>query len=133
MSIFAISDLHLSFTKKVVLADEQAMTAAIAKPMDIFGWGKHYLKLKENWLRVVTEKDTVLMPGDTSWALRLEQAMCDFDWIAQLPGKKVISPGNHCYFARSKKKIRDALPKSIEWLDAEATLVEEKVVVATRG
>ena len=67
MSIFAISDLHLSFGKN--------------KPMDIFGenWINHEKKIKENWLKVVRQDDLVLLPGDFSWAMYLENSILDFE------------------------------------------------------
>lgn len=132
MSIYGLSDLHLSFNKSVDLyrihPDED-----INKPMDIFGWNQHYIRIRDNWLKTIQAEDTVLIPGDISWALRIEQAKHDFNWIAQLPGKKVLSPGNHCYYAQSKKKVREALPEGLAWIDADYILVEEYVVVGTRG
>ena len=85
MKIFAIADLHLSF-------DEN-----IDKPMDKFGpgWENHAERLRENWERLVSGEDIVLIPGDISWALRIEEAMADFEWIHGLPGTKIISKGNH--------------------------------------
>lgn len=132
MAIFAISDLHLSFNKPTELFgvnhDED-----VYKPMDVFGWDRHYEKIRDAWLERVGEQDTVLIPGDISWGMNLEEARHDFDWIAQLPGRKVMSPGNHCYYAQSKKKVRQALPEGMEWIDADYTLVEGMVVAGTRG
>lgn len=132
MSIFGLSDLHLSFNKPVDLFQIDP-DQDINKPMDKFGWDQHYLRIRDCWLQTVTAQDTVLMPGDISWAMKLEEAKYDFHWLAQLPGKKVLSPGNHCYFAQSKKKVREALPNGMAWIDADYTLVEDYVVVGTRG
>ncbi|PTX53898.1 hypothetical protein C8P63_12516 [Melghirimyces profundicolus] len=132
MSIYAIGDLHLSFNKPVGLYDVDFETD-VDKPMDIFGWERHYEKIRDRWVETVGPEDTVLIPGDISWALRLEQARYDLEWIHALPGKKVLSPGNHCYYAQSKKKVREALPEGMEWVDADYTLVEGKVVAGTRG
>lgn len=86
MAIYAISDLHLSF--------------GTDKPMDIFGvnWKNHTLRLRENWLKVVGEDDYVLIPGDISWGISLEEADPDFAFIEDLPGKKILSKGNHDYW-----------------------------------
>ena len=75
MSIFAIGDLHLSLTQD--------------KPMDIFGekWVNHVEKLRVNWLDQVSENDVVLLAGDHSWALKLEEAIQDLEFIGSLPGK----------------------------------------------
>ncbi|GGE10088.1 ser/threonine protein phosphatase [Marinithermofilum abyssi] len=132
MSIYALADLHLSFNKPVDLFQVNP-EEDIVKPMDIFGWDRHYERVRDAWLETVTEDDTVLIPGDISWALRLDQAKNDFGWIHQLPGRKVLSPGNHEYYAQSKKKVREALPEGMEWIDADYTLVEDKVVAGTRG
>ena len=85
MRLYGIADLHLPFG-----AD---------KPMDIFrGWENHARRLQDNWNSVVTDEDTVVIPGDISWALSLEQAKADFAFIHALPGKKIISRGNHDYW-----------------------------------
>lgn len=101
--------------------------------MDIFGWHKHYNDVRDHWLSLIGEDDTVLIPGDISWALKLEDALNDFHWLHQLPGNKVLSPGNHEYYVHSKKKVRDALPPKMTWLDADITVVENYVIAATRG
>lgn len=95
--------------------------------------GTHFDRIRDNWLNTVTEEDTVLIPGDISWALKLEQAKYDFGWIDQLPGRKVMSPGNHCYYAASKSKVRQSLPAGMEWIDGDYTVVGDYAVVATRG
>lgn len=132
MTIYGISDLHLSFNKPVDLYQIDP-TKDIDKPMDRFGWGEHYAHIRDHWLEMVNEQDTVLIPGDISWAMKIEQAKNDFNWIAQLPGKKILSPGNHCYYAQSKKKVREALPEGLHWIDADYMKVEDAVVVGTRG
>ena len=85
MNIYAIGDLHLSFDPR------------IEKPMDIFGanWERHDEKVKESWCRQVSSDDIVVLPGDISWGLRQDEAMADLEWIHNLPGKKVITKGNH--------------------------------------
>ncbi|MDR6224680.1 metallophosphoesterase [Desmospora profundinema] len=132
MTIYAISDLHLSFNKPVDLYGIR-LEQDVDKPMDIFGWKRHFDRVRDHWLETVKQEDTVLIPGDISWALRLDQATYDFNWIGQLPGKKVLSPGNHCYYAQSKKKVRQHLPEGMTWIDADYTLVEGFAVAATRG
>ena len=76
MSIYAISDLHLSFNTN--------------KPMDIFGWKNYEERIKKNWLEKVNEKDLVLLPGDFSWEMKLENTYKDFEFINNLPGKKLL-------------------------------------------
>ena len=85
MSVFAIADLHLSLAPDV------------DKPMDIYGyrWHDHVRRLEENWKRMVTDDDTVIIAGDISWALKLEDAKYDLDWVDSLPGHKAMYKGNH--------------------------------------
>lgn len=94
MSLFAIGDTHLSFG-----AD---------KPMDIFkGWHGYVDRLKENWENTVSEDDTVVIAGDVSWGMTLQQALADFKFIDALPGKKIIMKGNHDYWWSTRKKTED--------------------------
>ena len=85
MGIFAIGDLHLSFSEKV------------EKPMDLFGpdWYNHPQRTKEIWEQNISTEDTVILVGDLSWAMKLEEAKVDLDWISSLPGYKVLVKGNH--------------------------------------
>ena len=77
MKIFAIGDLHLSFGP------------GVEKPMDRFGeeWVNHAERLRANWMKEISPVDTVIICGDISWGLRLEEAAADFEWIRGLPGK----------------------------------------------
>lgn len=94
MSIFAISDLHLSF--------------GTDKPMSIFkGWENHTDRLVANWKRLVKEDDTVILAGDFSWALKIEEALLDFEFLEKLPGKKIFLKGNHDLWWSTVKKIRE--------------------------
>ena len=81
MRIFAIGDLHLSGNPPT-------------KPMDIFdGWQNHAERIENNWRRVVKNEDTVVIPGDISWAMKLENCTNDFAFINALPGNKIILKG----------------------------------------
>lgn len=92
MSIFAIGDLHLSL--------------GCNKPMDIFaGWKGYVEKLAQNWRQQVTQEDTVVLAGDTSWGMRLEECYADFAFIHNLPGKKLLLKGNHDYWWTTMAKM----------------------------
>jgi len=123
MAIYAISDLHLS------LASE--------KPMDIFGpaWADHVERLRKNWAQVVSDDDTVLIPGDISWALRLNEAMPDLDLIAELPGHKILIRGNHDYWwqRRSTSRIQRIVDRNMTFLQGTSTMVGDIAVTGTRG
>ena len=94
MAIYAISDLHLSF--------------GVNKPMYIFGkvWDNYEETIKQNWINTVKEDDTVIIPGDISWAMTLNECIKDFEYINSLPGKKIILRGNHDYYFSTKTKMQ---------------------------
>ena len=125
MSIYVIGDLHLSFSTD--------------KPMDIFGnnWENHAEKIKENWIKQVNEDDTVILPGDFSWATYLEETYKDFEFLSSLPGKKILSKGNHDYWwttvTSMKRFLKDNNFNNIDFLYNNAFLVEDKIIVGTRG
>ena len=123
MSIYAISDLHLSFNTN--------------KPMDIFGWENYEERIKKNWLEKVNEKDLVLLPGDFSWEMKLENTYKDFEFINNLPGKKLLLKGNHDLWWTTLKKMRTFLEeenlKNIDFIYNNSYLWENKIIVGTRG
>jgi uncharacterized protein len=109
MRIWAIGDLHLSF-------------GVPNKNMDVFGpgWESHAEKIASNWKALVNPQDLVLIPGDISWAMRLEEAAADLAWIHSLPGTKVMIKGNHDYWWGSLNKISAILPPSIHLIQNNA-------------
>ncbi|MBQ2718041.1 MAG: metallophosphoesterase [Clostridia bacterium] len=121
MKIFAISDLHLSTTGE--------------KPMDVFGgvWTNYVEKIKQDWSDKVSDDDIVLISGDISWAMKLEDAIIDLDEIKDLKGKKVMIRGNHDYWWKSLSKIRSALPSGFFVLQNDAIKIEKTVICGTRG
>ncbi len=121
MKIFAISDLHFDFRKE--------------KPMDIFGdnWENHEEKIIQNWKNTVAEDDLVLLPGDISWALRLNYALEDLMKIENLPGMKVIVKGNHDYWWSTLSKLEGLSLKSIKFLRNNFYTFNNAVVCGTRG
>ena len=121
MRLFAIGDLHLS--------------GGDDKPMDVFGpqWDRHFLRIRENWRQVVREEDTVLIPGDISWAMQLRDAQADLEEIARLPGRKILCKGNHDYWWNSVSQVRAALPEGMTALQHSAADLGDAVVCGTRG
>lgn len=124
MKIWAIGDPHLSFHENV------------NKPMDIFGfgWENHAERLKSAWIERVKDEDVVIIPGDISWGLKLEEAMDDIEWIHELPGTKLISKGNHDLWW-SKISYLNSLYEDVVFLQNDAYYIEELnvVICATRG
>ena len=122
MSIYAIGDLHLSFSE------------GIEKPMDMFGseWINHAERTKANWIQTVSEEDTVILTGDLSWGLRIDEALADLDWLDALPGKKVLIKGNHDLWWTSINKL-NKLYKNIFFVQNNYFLVGEFAICGTRG
>ena len=121
MRLFAIGDLHMSG------GDE--------KPMDVFGpqWDRHFFRIQENWNSLVREEDTVLIPGDISWAMQLKDAQADLEEIGKLPGRKILCKGNHDFWWNSISRVRSVLPGTMKALQHNAIDLEDLVVCGTRG
>ena len=97
MSLYVLADLHLC------KGDPE-------KTMSIFqGWQDYQEKIEKNWLEIVRDEDTVVLPGDISWGMSLAEAAPDFHFIETLPGKKIIIKGNHDYLWTTMKKMEDFL------------------------
>ena len=131
MKVFAISDLHLALAAP--FCPQEPPQAY--KPMDIFGpqWQNYYGILYENWHRTVGPEDTVLLPGDLSWAMTLQEARYDFDYLAALPGQIIIVKGNHDYWWQSVSQVRAALPPNCRALQHSSLQVGSRVVCGCRG
>lgn len=123
MSIYAISDLHLSYNTD--------------KPMDIFGWKNYENKIKENWNSKVKESDLVILGGDFSWSMDLKDTYKDFEFIHKLPGKKILIKGNHDYWwgtlTKMKKYINEIGFNDINFLYNNSYEFEGKLICGTRG
>lgn len=124
MAVYAISDLHLSFNTD--------------KSMDVFpGWYDYTNKIKQNWESTVKNEDFVVIPGDISWAMRLNEAKKDFEFINNLPGKKILIKGNHDYWWSTSKKINDFLQENnfntISIIFNSAIKADNICICGTRG
>lgn len=125
MSIYVIGDLHLAFGEN--------------KPMDIFGknWENHTEKIKEDWKSKVKENDTVILAGDFSWAMKLKDTILDFQYIDELPGKKILLKGNHDYWWTTITSMKEFLQKNniqnVDFLYNNSFKIENKIICGTRG
>ena len=125
MAIYVIADLHLSFSQD--------------KPMSIFGenWEGHSEKIKNNWISKVKPEDTVVLPGDFSWAMYLQDTYKDFEYLNSLPGKKLLLKGNHDNWWTTVTNMRNFLEenkfKNIDFIYNNSYLVENKILTGTRG
>ena len=119
--IYGIGDLHLDYSKE--------------KPMDIFGkkWTNHEEKIFRNWETLVEEGDLVLLPGDISWALKLEEAYYDLKRIDNLPGEKIIIKGNHDYWWEGLKKMGKLNLKTISFMQNNSYIYNNVGIFGSRG
>ena len=115
MKIFAIADLHLSFHEN------------IDKPMSIFGagWEDYEKRLSDYWHELISPEDVVILPGDLSWGLSLEEALPDLEWIHRLPGRKVLLKGNHDLWW-SRITYLNTLYEDIHFLQNDCVLLTEE-------
>lgn len=119
--IYGISDLHLDYTED--------------KSMEIFGanWYNYQNRIFENWREIVKEDDLVLIPGDISWGLKLNDALPDLEKIENLPGKKILLKGNHDYWWKSLNKLNSLDFKTIEFLQNNSFTHENYNIAGTRS
>lgn len=120
MALYAISDLHLSLN-----AD---------KPMDVFSdrWKNHDQKIKESWNSMIGEDDTVLIAGDISWAMKLDEAITDLNYIHDLNGNKVFIKGNHDYWWTSVSRLNN-MYDDMFFLQNISYKYENYAICGTRG
>jgi predicted phosphohydrolase len=121
MAIWVIADLHLSF-------------GVPNKQMDIFGsqWINYTKKIESHWKDCISSEDLVLIPGDFSWALHIEEVVPDFEWLHSLPGTKFLIRGNHDYWWSSLSKIKRILPSSCHLIQNNSLTWQETSIAGTR-
>lgn len=125
MSIFAIADLHLSLS--------------VDKPMDVFGpgWQNYVERIEKNWRSKISPEDTVLIPGDISWGLSMDEALADLQFVEALPGQKILSKGNHDLWWGTNKKVEDFLAShgmtSMRLLKNNGFFIEGTLIAGSRG
>ncbi len=120
MKVFAISDLHISTNTN--------------KPMDVFGgnWVGYLDKIRADWQKKVSDEDLVLIGGDISWAMDIDDAKKDIESFADLKGKKILIKGNHDYWWSGIGKVRDILPDRFYALQNDSVKFENVVICGSR-
>lgn len=121
MKVFAISDLHLS--------------TVCDKPMDVFGkaWENYFEQICDDWQAKVSADDLVILAGDFSWAMRMQEALPDFELVAKLPGKKIILRGNHDYWWNTISQVRSSIPQGFYALQNDCLRFDDVLLCGTRG
>ncbi|MCF8010993.1 MAG: metallophosphoesterase [Clostridiales bacterium] len=133
MKIFTISDLHLSFSYPVDPNNWQ--DAVEYKPMSEVDetWFGHARRIYDNWINNVSEDDIVLLAGDISWAMKLEETYPDFDYLSKLPGHIVAVQGNHDYWWQSISRVRQVAPPNMSFIQNDHVMVDSIAICGTRG
>ena len=127
MALYTIADLHLSTFDKT------------NKSMEVFGksWADYMSRIENNWRRLITDEDTVVIPGDVSWALSLEESESDMRFLDSLPGKKILGKGNHDFWWSTMRKHEIFFEKneikSISFLFNNAYECDDFIIAGTRG
>lgn len=121
MKIFSISDLHLDINN--------------TKPMNVFGhvWDNYIERIVADWNEKVADDDIVILAGDFSWAMKLEDVVPDFNWLSTLKGTKIIIRGNHDYWWHSVSKVRAVLPEKVFALQNDAIKIGDYIFCGNRG
>jgi uncharacterized protein len=121
MAIYALGDLHLAHS--------------VDKPMGVFGqeWQDHPNKIESLWNQVVTDTDAVLVPGDISWAMTLQEAALDLEFVSRLNGTKLLIRGNHDYWWNGISKVRSALAPNCIAIQNDAAVFQDYAICGTRG
>ncbi|BAE81644.1 conserved hypothetical protein [Chlamydia felis Fe/C-56] len=119
MQIYGIADLHLAI-------------GVPEKTMEVFGepWISYQEKIRERWQQTITPADIVLLPGDISWAMHIQEAKEDFDFLGDLPGTKYMIRGNHDYWSSaSATKISHILPENLHYLAQGFAVIQPRIAV----
>ena len=125
MGVFVLSDTHLSFSTD--------------KPMNVFSrrWDGHAEKICAEWTKTVGVSDTVVIGGDVSWAMSLEDALPDLSFLESLPGAKILMRGNHDYWWSTARKLNAAIERhgfgTISFLHNNAYNAGALTLCGTRG
>jgi len=121
MKIWALADLHLALSVP-------------SKNMNVFGpvWEGYMDKIADSWKELVHPEDLILLPGDITWAMKLEEAKIDLQWIDHLPGTKVMIRGNHDYWWSSAKKMSEIFPPSVHFIHNNAFHWNDIAIGGTR-
>jgi hypothetical protein len=126
VAIYALADLHLALSNP-------------EKSMDVFGsrWEGYIDRVRDNWINTVTDADTVLIPGDISWATYIDKAEEDFRFISELPGNKLLSRGNHDFWWTTMKKMEEYFAEkgftNLQFVRTNVVEADGCLISGTRG
>ncbi len=125
MALYVIADLHLS--------------QSLEKSMDVFGkrWAGYQDRIKSSWTHLINDDDTVVIPGDISWGMSLEESLPDFAFLNSLPGKKILMKGNHDFWwntpAKCERFFADNCLTTLTILQNSAQKIDNFIICGSRG
>ncbi len=125
MALYAIGDLHLSFQ--------------VECPVDMTQmgeeWVDHVEKIKRNFFRELTDRDTLVLVGDHSWGKKLSDTEKDLEFISSLPGRKLLTRGNHDLFWQVKKteQLNRMYQGKLEFLQNGFLTYGEHALIGSKG
>jgi len=121
LNIYAISDLHISLFNNT-------------SPMEKYGevWSNHLKKVQRNWEDTVTPEDIVLIGGDISLGSKIEDAKIDLSWLASLPGKKILTKGNHDFWWGSLNKLKSTFSDDFYFIQNNVILIDDIAIGGSR-
>ena len=125
MSLYAIGDLHLHFNSRILVQSQ------LKDPL----WRDHEKRFAQNCVNLLTEDDTLVLVGDHSWGKNLEQCEADFDYIRKLPGRKILTRGNHDMFWDVNKtaKLNEKYNPELTFLQNCYDTYKDYALIATKG
>ncbi|MBR6406581.1 MAG: metallophosphoesterase [Lachnospiraceae bacterium] len=124
MSLYAIGDLHLHFQTEL---KSQTQKKGV--------WKNHEEKFRKNCEKMIGPEDTLVLLGDHSWGKDLSECEKDFQYICDLPGKKILTRGNHDMFWDAKKteRLNEQFAGKLTFLQGGYLAYEDTALVATKG
>ena len=125
MSLYAIGDLHLHY---------QSVLKARGQLHDRV-WKNHEEKFRKNCVRSVTDADTLVLAGDHSWGRNLSECEKDLQYIRDLPGRKILTRGNHDMFWDVKKTslLNELYQPGLTFLQDSFESYGDYALVGTKG
>ena len=125
MSLFAIGDLHLHFQSELKAPGQ------LHDPV----WKGHEERFRQNCRAMISAEDTLILVGDHSWGKNLAQCEEDFRYIAELPGRKILTRGNHDMFWEAKKTavLNSLFQPHLTFLQDGYEVYRDYAVIATKG
>ena len=125
MNLYAIGDLHLHFQSELKAPDQLHGRV----------WQNHEERFKKNCSRMITVHDTLVLVGGHSWGRKLPECEKDLQYIYDLPGRKILTRGNHDMFWDAKKTdtLNELYSGRLSFLQGNHYNFMDYALVGTKG